>query len=194
MSQHQPLAPSDPQGEDADDAHTAAMIRDWQDQDRRRAELLEQHLRSVLEVARTWQPDYATALDRRVLDLAAAEVGHVAHQVAAAEPTDAQATPIPCSLNVAGTTYPAGTPFCDVIDKVMTELEASRRGLAQPAAQQGEIKAYIQLSHSPEDGENAELIWPWRKDDELEGGLYEYLPLVLARPQPAQVGQGGGQC
>lgn len=53
---------------------------------------------------------------------------------AAHEPTDAQATPIPCALNVAGTTYPAGTPFCDVIDKVMTELEAARRGLAQPAA------------------------------------------------------------
>ena len=33
----------------------------------RRAELLEQHLRAVLEIARTWQPDYATKMDRDTL-------------------------------------------------------------------------------------------------------------------------------
>ena len=33
----------------------------------RRAELLEQHLRAVLEIARTWRPDYATKMDRDTL-------------------------------------------------------------------------------------------------------------------------------
>lgn len=32
-----------------------------------RASLLEQHLRAVLEVARTWQPDYASKMDRDTL-------------------------------------------------------------------------------------------------------------------------------
>ncbi|MBS0227644.1 MAG: hypothetical protein JSS23_02995 [Proteobacteria bacterium] len=36
----------------------------------RRAELMEQHLRAVLEVARTWQPDYATKMDRDTLKYA----------------------------------------------------------------------------------------------------------------------------
>lgn len=54
------------------DSHTdplqvIKMIQSWQADDERRAELLEQHLRSVLEVARTWQPDYATKMDRDTL-------------------------------------------------------------------------------------------------------------------------------
>ena len=43
------------------------MIRGWEVDAQRRAELLEQHLRAVLEVARTWQPDYATKMDRDTL-------------------------------------------------------------------------------------------------------------------------------
>ena len=46
------------------------------------------------------------------------------------EATDAQATPIPCALTIAGVTYPAGTPFCDVVDKALTELEQLRRAVA----------------------------------------------------------------
>jgi hypothetical protein len=51
------------------------MIQGWEADAQRRAELLEQHLRGVLEIARTWQPNYATKMDRDTLDLAAAEVG-----------------------------------------------------------------------------------------------------------------------
>lgn len=40
-----------------------AMIQQWEVDAQRRAELLEEHLRAVLEVAETWQPDYATAMD-----------------------------------------------------------------------------------------------------------------------------------
>ncbi len=63
----------------------------------------------------------------------------------AGESTDAQATPIPCALNVAGVTYPAGTPFCDVIDKVMTELESARRKLASMPA--GGVVGYMNAGH-----------------------------------------------
>ena len=52
------------------------LVRSWHADDQRRVNLLVQHLRAVLEVARTWQPDYATKMDRDTLDLAAAEVGH----------------------------------------------------------------------------------------------------------------------
>jgi hypothetical protein len=46
------------------------MLRDWEVDAQRRAELLEQHLRAVLEVAKTWQPDYATKMDRDTLQYA----------------------------------------------------------------------------------------------------------------------------
>ena len=54
------------------DAHTdpvdvIKMIQGWEVDAQRRAELLEQHLRAVLAVARTWQPDYATKMDRDTL-------------------------------------------------------------------------------------------------------------------------------
>lgn len=52
------------------------MLRSWEVDASMRADLLAQHLRNVLEIARTWQPDYATKMDRDTLDLAAAEVGH----------------------------------------------------------------------------------------------------------------------
>lgn len=57
------------------DAHTdpvgvIKMIQGWEVDAQRRAELLEQHLRAVLEVARTWQPGYATKMDRDTLQYA----------------------------------------------------------------------------------------------------------------------------
>lgn len=63
------------------DSHTdpvavIEMLRGWEVDASVRADRLEQHLRNVLEIARTWQPDYATKMDRDTLDLAAAEVGH----------------------------------------------------------------------------------------------------------------------
>lgn len=54
------------------------MLRSWEVDASRRADRLQQHLLAVLEIARTWQPGYATRMDRDTLDLAAAEVGHVA--------------------------------------------------------------------------------------------------------------------
>ena len=51
------------------------MLRSWEVNTSVRADRLAQHLRNVLEIARTWQPDYATKMDRDTLDLAAAEVG-----------------------------------------------------------------------------------------------------------------------
>jgi hypothetical protein len=57
---------------DCTDAHTdpvsvIEMIQGWEVDAQSRAELLEKHLRLVLEVARTWQPDYATKMDRDTL-------------------------------------------------------------------------------------------------------------------------------
>ncbi len=46
------------------------MLQSWEVDATRRAELMEQHLRAVLEVARTWQPDYATKMDRDTLKYA----------------------------------------------------------------------------------------------------------------------------
>lgn len=53
--------------ERTDPVDVIKMIQGWEADARRRAELLEQHLRAVLEVARTWQPDYATKMDRDTL-------------------------------------------------------------------------------------------------------------------------------
>jgi len=50
------------------------MLRSWEIDATRRVDILEQHLLSVLEIARTWQPDYATKMDRDTLDMASAEV------------------------------------------------------------------------------------------------------------------------
>lgn len=50
-----------------DAAAVIDMIQGWQRDAERRANLLEEHLRAVLEVARTWQPDYATKMDRDTL-------------------------------------------------------------------------------------------------------------------------------
>ena len=50
------------------------MLKSWEADATRRADRLAQHLRNVLEIARTWQPDYATKMDRDTLDLAASEI------------------------------------------------------------------------------------------------------------------------
>lgn len=62
------------------------MLRDWEVDAQRRAELLEQHLRAVLEVARTWQPDYATKMDRDTLQHAQDCADRKRHNVAANRP------------------------------------------------------------------------------------------------------------
>ena len=51
------------------------MLKSWESDANRRADRLAQHLRNVLEIARTWRPDYATKMDRDTLDFAAAEAG-----------------------------------------------------------------------------------------------------------------------
>ena len=43
------------------------LLHSWEADAKARAGLLEQHLRAVLEVARVWQPDYATEMDRDTL-------------------------------------------------------------------------------------------------------------------------------
>lgn len=43
------------------------LLHSWEADAQARAGLLEQHLRAVLEVARTWQPEYATKMDRDTL-------------------------------------------------------------------------------------------------------------------------------
>ena len=48
-------------------AQTIELWCSWEADAQARAELLEQHLRAVLEVARTWQPDYATKMDMDTL-------------------------------------------------------------------------------------------------------------------------------
>ncbi len=49
------------------------MHQSWEADANAKAERLAQHLRAVLEIARTWQPDYATKMDRDTLAYAAAE-------------------------------------------------------------------------------------------------------------------------
>lgn len=47
------------------------MLMSWEADANRRADILADHLRWVIEIARTWQPDYAT--DRDLADIAGAE-------------------------------------------------------------------------------------------------------------------------
>ena len=51
-------------------ASTIECLHSWEADAQARAGLLEQHLRAVLEVARTWQPEYATKMDRDTLQYA----------------------------------------------------------------------------------------------------------------------------
>ncbi len=53
--------------EEGDPVQGILMWQQWEAEAQARADLLEQHLRAVLEVARTWQPDYATKMDRDTL-------------------------------------------------------------------------------------------------------------------------------
>ena len=49
---------------------TIDMLQSWEADATARAELLEQHLRYALEIARTWQPEYATPVDLATLRMA----------------------------------------------------------------------------------------------------------------------------
>lgn len=55
-----------------------------------RIELLESHLRSVIEIARTWRPEYATKMDRDTLDIAAAALPPLGSNLAPRQPHVAQ--------------------------------------------------------------------------------------------------------
>lgn len=44
-----------------------------------------------------------------------------------------QATPIPCAVAVGAKVFEVGTPFCDVVDKCLTDLEQSRSLLSKAA-------------------------------------------------------------
>lgn len=52
---------------DTDPVVAIDMLQSWEADAQARADLLERHLRLVLEVAMTWQPDYATKMDRDTL-------------------------------------------------------------------------------------------------------------------------------
>lgn len=65
------------------------LFQSWHDDDRRRIELLEQHLRAVLEIAGTWQPDYATKMDRDTIQFAKECLAGPGQQ-AAPRPADSQ--------------------------------------------------------------------------------------------------------
>lgn len=61
------------------DSHTdpvavVEMLKSWEVDASVYADRLRQHLRNVLEIARTWQPDYATKMDRDTLAYAAEEI------------------------------------------------------------------------------------------------------------------------
>ena len=45
-----------------------------------------------------------------------------------------QATPIPCAVRVGVHEFKAGTPFCDVIDKALTDLDIARALLIRAAS------------------------------------------------------------
>lgn len=68
---------------ESDPVAVIQMLKSWEADAQAHAELLEKHLRNVLEVARTWQPDYATKMDRDTLELAAAAAA--AYALAAAD-------------------------------------------------------------------------------------------------------------
>jgi hypothetical protein len=64
----QQLAEATRRADEAEMQHQ--MVHEWQVSDMIRAEILEKHLRNVLEIARTWQPDYATKMDIDTLQFA----------------------------------------------------------------------------------------------------------------------------
>ena len=53
--------------DDTDPVVAVQMIQSWEADATARADILERHLRLVLEVAETWQPSYATKMDRDTL-------------------------------------------------------------------------------------------------------------------------------
>lgn len=56
--------------EEGDPVAAIEMLWSWEAESSARVALLEQHLKAVLEVARTWMPDYASTMDRDTLKYA----------------------------------------------------------------------------------------------------------------------------
>lgn len=52
------------------------MLRGWLVEADSSNEILKKHLCAVLEIAHTWEPDYATKMDKETLSIAAETVGH----------------------------------------------------------------------------------------------------------------------
>lgn len=52
------------------------MLRDWLSEADAVNEILKKHLAQVLEIAYTWQPSYATQMDRKTLTIAAKSIGY----------------------------------------------------------------------------------------------------------------------
>lgn len=55
---------------DADPVAVIQMWQGWESDARADCEALGVHLRAVLEIARTWQPEYATAMDLQTIEQA----------------------------------------------------------------------------------------------------------------------------
>jgi hypothetical protein len=65
------------QGDDDGDLQTRYdMLRDWLSEADAVNDILKGHLGRVLEIAYTWQPSYATQMDRETLTIAAKSIGY----------------------------------------------------------------------------------------------------------------------
>jgi hypothetical protein len=65
------------QGDDDGDLQTRYdLLRDWLSEADAVNDILKAHLGRVLEIAYTWQPSYATKMDRDTLTLAAKSIGY----------------------------------------------------------------------------------------------------------------------
>ena len=65
-----------PGDEDGDVKTRYEMVKSWLVEADASNETLKKHLAAVLEIAHTWQPGYATKMDRDTLALAAQAIGY----------------------------------------------------------------------------------------------------------------------
>jgi hypothetical protein len=95
-----------------------------------------EQMREALEALRLaiadvdWRPNSPTM---KVLHKAANSIeAELANKTSTAD--EPQATPIPCAVRVGAQVFDAGTPFCDVIDKALTDLDIARALLIRSAS------------------------------------------------------------
>lgn len=120
----------------ADPVAVINMLRSWEADAQRRSELLEQHLRSVLEVAKTWQPDYATKMDRDTLEHAQESLTQPG---AAAAPVAQQAAPLPRQADPLTQAIQRlnSSPYSLTKGECIQVLMALRHEMAEQAVAQG---------------------------------------------------------